>query len=320
MDGYLSEHADPNPQVSSRWLVSSALGLSKVQLYTNADQPIEPSELDLLRGYVKRRAAGEPLQYITGKTFFRHIDVEVERGVLIPRPETEVLVSEILRRLPVCRFTANEAGSIVPDAAERVIRVAEVGCGSGCIACSLAYENPAVEVFASDILPEAVALTARNAQLSGVASRVHPVECDLGEALEGPFAAVVSNPPYIPTSVLPELPVEVTEHEPRIALDGGPDGLDVFRRLVAWAPSVLEPDGFLACELHEACLDAAARVACDAGFATAEVIDDLAGKPRVLVASLAQCECKGAQAAPGEGEDAGDQLVAQNREEDRHVQ
>lgn len=287
MEGYLEDHGDTNPQISSRWLISDALGLSKMELYTKCDQPIEPAELDLLRAYVKRRAAGEPLQYITGKTFFRHVEVEVEHGVLIPRPETEVLVSEVLKRLPACRFAADETGAIVANEAGEPIRVAEVGCGSGCIACSLAYENPMVDVSASDILPEAVSLTARNAEKVGVADRVHPVECDLGSALAGPFRAIVSNPPYIPTGIMSELPDEVSSHEPRIALDGGPDGLDVFRRLANWAYGALSHDGFLACELHETCLDEAARIAADIGFSSIDIVNDLVGKPRVLIASLA---------------------------------
>lgn len=281
MEGYLGEHGDTDPKVSTRWLVSDALGLTKMQLYTELDRPLDQTELDRLRAYVKRRAAGEPLQYITGKTFFRHIDVKVGEGVLIPRPETEILVSEALSELPAYRYNVSDAEE-APE--QPTLRIAEIGTGTGCVACSLAHEHPAVEVFASDISPYAVALARENAEALGLTDRVHIVECDLGSALEGLFDGIVSNPPYVPTDVLARIPREVTAYEPALALDGGADGLDAYRRIVDWSTRSLKRGGFLACELHETALDEAARIAENAGFGSVRIVKDLVGKPRVIVA------------------------------------
>lgn len=165
--------------------------------------------------------------------------------------------------------------------------MADLCTGSGCIACSLAYEHPDVRVIATDIAPEAVALARENAEALELADRVAVLECSLGtgigEKRMGTFDAVVSNPPYVPTSVLADIPREVADYEPALALDGGADGLDVFRPLAAWAARALRPGGVLACELHEGHLDAARTVAEAAGFAEVRIVDDLAGRPRVLV-------------------------------------
>lgn len=383
-EGYLTEKGDENPRLSAQWLLSEATGLSRMHLFVNYDRPLSEDERGTLREFVRRRGAGEPLQYITGEVAFRHIEVKVRPGVLIPRPETEVLVSEVLAALPApgrreaqwnaeaaeqervavaaVKKALEEAGEalaenqrpfsldsssleqpgglepapakgVVPgrpigggsetvggdpvgdgfsrpaaaeeiggcaagrpasagiaaeDAPVRPLLVADLCTGSGCIACSLAYEHPDVRVIATDIAPEAVALARENADALGLSDRVAVLECSLGtgigEKRMGTFDAVVSNPPYVPTSVLADIPREVADFEPALALDGGADGLDVFRPLTAWAARALKPGGVLACELHEGHLDAARAVAEAAGFADVRIVDDLAGRPRVLVA------------------------------------
>lgn len=283
ISGYLAEHGDADSLISARWLVSEVTGLSFMQLYTNFNQELAPAELERLREYVKERADGVPLQYITGKTSFRFIDVKVRPGVLIPRPETEVLVSEVLSRLPREKHTSDG------ELPEPDLQVCELCTGSGCIAASLASENPRIKVIATDVSPDCVSLAKENVEALGLVGRVDVVECDLFEgvddALAGKLEAIVSNPPYIPTAQLEELPSEVGEFEPTLALDGGEDGLDVFRRISAWAASTLKPGGFLACELHEDTLDAASDIALRDGFAETEIIKDLNGLPRVLIAS-----------------------------------
>lgn len=286
MEGYLSDHGDSDPRVSSRWLVSDVVGLSFMELYTNLDRPLDPDELAELRAYVKRRAAGEPLQYIVGKTGFRHIDVIVREGVLIPRPETEVLVSEVLSRLPRDKHASGDEACEDPD-----LLVADLCTGSGCIACSLAHENPRIKVIATDIASECVQLARENATSLGLESHVEVIASDLGEGIDpsllGSLDAIVSNPPYVPTAVLSDVPPEVSAYEPTLALDGGEDGLDVFRRLAAWSKDALKPGGFLAVELHETTLDAAADIARSEGFAETTIVNDLNGLPRVLVATKA---------------------------------
>lgn len=285
MQGYLSKHGDENPLVSARWLLSDATGLSSMQLYLDLERPLSPEELDALRANVKRRAAGEPLQYITGTAPFRHIELMVGEGVLIPRPETEILVSEALKRLPSRKYNVSDA----EEAPERTLKVVDLCTGSGCIACSLAYENPLVKVAATDLSPDCVELARKNVEALGLDGAVTVAQCDLGEDVcadwLGDVDAVVSNPPYVPTSVLAALPAEVSAYEPRLALDGGADGLDVFRRIASWAFGALKPQGFLAVELHETTLDAASAIAREAGFADTAVVRDLTQKPRVLIAS-----------------------------------
>ena len=348
--GYLERKGDENPRLSAQWLLSKACDLSRIELYVCADRPLSLDERAVLRGYVTRRGRGEPLQYITGEVGFRHITVRVRSGVLIPRPETEVLVSEVLASLPAPRrprafdstisaqegaalldarlrdqgalpqeaasahadglaaehveaeaeakvgaeaeaVTEAEAGGRLGEPVENPARgllVADICTGSGCIACSLAFEHADVRVVATDIAPEAVALARENARELGLDARVEVLECNLGDGVDasllGRFDAVAANPPYIPTSVLADIPREVTDFEPACALDGGADGLSLFCPLAAWSLRALKPGGTFACELHEGHLDQAAALARDAGFCAVRVVNDLAGRPRVLVA------------------------------------
>ena len=165
--------------------------------------------------------------------------------------------------------------------------------GSGCIACSIAYERPDTRVIATDISPDAVALASENATALGLADRVRIVECDLAagvpETAIGKLHLVVSNPPYVPTAVRAEIPQEVAAFEPALALEGGADGLDVFRREIEWCRQALRPGGGCAFELHETCLDKAASLARAAGFKDVRVVADLAGRPRVLTARKPEC-------------------------------
>lgn len=342
--GYLERKDDENPRLSAEWLLSEACDMSRIQLYVSFDRPLSLEERDILRGYVTRRGKGEPLQYITGYAAFRHIQVKVRPGVLIPRPETEVLVSEALSLLPAAHrrvaldstidawegdaLIAAEAaaaeaaqdgsddasetlkrsqqaisayldaqqdqgngdGGDRPDgsavAKPRPLLVADICTGSGCIACSVAYERPDTRVIATDIAPEAVALAKDNADELGLSDRVRIERGDLGSpvpaAAMGRLDLVVSNPPYVPTAVLAEIPREVADFEPALALDGGADGNDILRRLLPWTAAALRPGGGFAFELHETCLDAAAELARQAGFHQVRIVDDLAGRPRVL--------------------------------------
>ena len=270
--GYLESKGDEKARVAAEWLLCDATGLSRVELYTNYDKPLTPDELARMHAGVERRATGEPLQYVTGEMPFRHIVLKCERGVLIPRPETEVLVDAVLERL-------EEPG-----------RVLDLCTGTGCIACSVAAERPGTVVIATDIAPAAVALADRNSRVLGLGGYVDVLECDLAAGVvpefEGTFDVLVNNPPYIPTAVLAEqVPSEVRDFEPALALDGGADGLDVFRRILDIAPAMLRPGGTLAVELFEGALDAAAALVRERdGWESVEVREDLTHRPRVLVA------------------------------------
>ena len=281
--GYLERKGDEHPRLSAEWLLANVCGLSRVELYVNFDKPLEPAELDEMHAAIERRAAGEPLQYVTGEMPFRHIVLRCERGVLIPRPETEILVDAALEGVDAA---AAEKGAD----AEKNVRVLEVGTGTGCIALSIASERPGTLVTATDLSPRAIELATRNREALGLEDAVDVVECDLASGVDpelmGSFSVLVSNPPYIPTRVLrEEVPSEVVDHEPELALDGGEDGLDVFRRLLDLAPDALAPGGMLAVELYEGSLeDAAELVRARDGWASVEVREDLTHRPRVLVA------------------------------------
>ncbi len=273
-EGYLSRKGDEQARSSARWLLSAATNMPRMELFTHFDEPLTKDELARLRGMIQRRVAGEPIQYITGRAPFRTIEVQVGEGVLIPRPETEVLVGEAL--------------AYIPKDEERL--VLDLCCGSGCIACAVATERPLASVIATDISPVAVQTTQSNVDTLGLSDRVQVFEGDLVSAVPedyyGFVDVLITNPPYVPSALVDALPQEVGEFEPRLALDGGADGLDVFRAILAACERVLAPGGVLAAELHETCLDEAKSLAQAAGFEDIRIVKDLAGKPRVLVGNL----------------------------------
>lgn len=289
--GYLESKGDSNPRLSAEWLMSEATGLSRIELYVNYEKPLSMPERDVLRGYVARRATGEPLQLISGKAPFRYLTLRVAPGVLIPRPETEVLVSEALAELHLPRVAdhvqANEEGEEIVSAQLPSVRVLDVCTGSGCIACAIASEYPAAQVLALDIADKAIDLAQQNVSDLSLQERVEVRKSDLLQALAenewASFDLVISNPPYIPTAVLEGLDREVTEFEPRLALDGGEDGLDLVRVLLKQALAALKPGGVLALELFEGHLDQAADLAKNAGFVDVRIAKDLADRPRVLI-------------------------------------
>jgi release factor glutamine methyltransferase len=272
---YLAEKADPNPRLSAEWLLSAATGLSRVELYAHHDRPLSADERARLRDGVRRRAAGEPLQYVTGEAAFRHLVVHVGPGVLVPRPETELLVDAVLPAVDAAIAARGEA------------LVADVCTGSGCVALAIATERPASRVWATDVSAPAVTTARRNADKIGTGERLTVVECDLlgglPRELAGRLDVVVSNPPYVPSADLATLPSEVAQFEPALALDGGPDGLDVFRRLAEQASQWLAPGGTIAVELDSRTVRHAAVEALE-WYVDVDVVHDLAGRERILVA------------------------------------
>lgn len=272
--GYLERHGDEHPRLSAEWLMCAATGFSRVEVYMNYDRPLDAGELSVLREGVKRRGTGEPLQYVTGEMPFRHIVLKCAPGVLIPRPETEVLVDCVLE------FIDKQ------DASQHVL---EVGTGTGCISLSIAGERPGTTVVATDISEDAIALATRNREALGCDDAVEIVQTDIAAGVEGAktaaFDVLVSNPPYIPSALVDILPREVGGFEPRLALDGGTDGLDVFRRIVDTARGALRPGGLMAFELHEDCLQLAAQdQQVNEFFQDIRVVKDLTGRDRILLA------------------------------------
>ena len=290
--GFLERKGDESPRLSAEWLMAEATGLSRIELYVQFEKPLSLDERAVLREYVARRGAGEPLQLISGRAPFRYLNLRVAPGVLIPRPETEVLVSEALAALDLPRVVdhvaAGEEGETVVSPDLPTVRAVDLCTGSGCIAVALATEYPRAQVIALDIAPEALALARVNVEEQGVADRVCVRESDLLSAIapeeRGTFDLVISNPPYVPSAVCDGLPAEVADWDPRLALDGGADGLDVLRRFAPDALSCLKPGDILALELFEGHMDQARDLVESCGFSDVRIVDDLAGRPRVLMA------------------------------------
>jgi release factor glutamine methyltransferase len=259
------ERGIASPRLDAELLAAHGLGLSRVQLYTQFDRPLDASELAGLRELVKRRQAGEPVAYITGRKEFWSLDLAVDARVLIPRPDTETAVEEALERLPT----------------DATGRVADVGTGSGAIALALARARPGLAVLASDVSPEALAVARGNAERLALA--VTFVEGNLLAPLLplGPFDLIVANLPYVPTGEVPGLAAEV-RREPALALDGGADGLDLVRRLVADAGEALVPGGALVLEIGAGQAAATAELLAAAGLEDLRIRRDLAGVERVV--------------------------------------
>lgn len=402
---YLAERGEEHPRLSAEWLLCAATGLARIDLYMRMDETLNAAQLETMHAAVVRRAKGEPLQYITGSTQFRMIDVACAPGVLIPRPETEMLVEEVLNYLDAevlspeaaarqrvelpwndeveearkaeaaladerataerraANLTAADEAALggdvlgsrayaeeladreaeeaaaqaaeaeaaeaeametpepeldeygiaiedndqqetpAQDAAEanvsapaepRTARVLEVGCGTGCISLSLAWERRGhVTCTATDIEPRAIDLATKNRDALGltsdeVAFSLTNLVSSIPREEWGTFDVLVSNPPYIPTDVMRSLPHEVKDFEPDLALEGGADGLDIFRRLLNAAPYMLRADGLFACELYEGALDAAAELCRQAGLSDVRIVHDLTDRPRIVRAIVTE--------------------------------
>lgn len=269
----LTEAGVGDPTQEVRWIAERASGRSGAEQAAALDAPTTEREATFVDQMVQRRAAGEPLQYVLGRWGFRTLDLLVDRRVLIPRPETEVV-----------------AGIAVDAAAalDRPAIVADLGTGSGAIALSLAAERwPHVEVWATDASADALAVARANlAGLGRRAACVRLLEGDwygaLPDDLRDRLDVVVSNPPYVAEGE--PLPEEVAAWEPTGALLAGPDGLDDLRRLVEGAPAWLAPGGLLVLEIGETQGSAVAELAQAAGLVDVMIRPDLAGRDRALVA------------------------------------
>ena len=399
---YLADRGEEHPRLSAEWLLCAATGLARIDLYMRMDEELDTPQLEIMHAAVVRRAKGEPLQYITGSTQFRMIDVACAPGVLIPRPETEMLVEEVLNyvdaevldsnaatrqraelpwndeveqvrkaeaaladeRATAERRAANltaadeaalgggvlgsrayaeeladreaeedaakaaeteaaeaeadepeldeygiaiegddqrttpaqDAGEVAAPASSepRTARVLEVGCGTGCISLSLAWERRGhVTCTATDIEPRAIDLATKNRDALGltsgeVAFSLTNLVSSIPREEWGTFDVLVSNPPYIPTDVMRSLPHEVKDFEPDLALEGGADGLDIFRRLLNAAPYMLRSGGLFACELYEGALEAAAELCRQAGLSDVRIVRDLTDRPRIVRAIVTE--------------------------------
>jgi release factor glutamine methyltransferase len=262
--GYLSEHGSPTPRLDAELLIGHALGLPRIELYTNFDRPLDEPELAACRALLERRGRREPVAYILGRWGFHGLDLAVDGRVLVPRPETEVLVERCLALLE---------GREAP-------RVADVGTGSGAIALAIKAARPDAAVTATDVSADALAVARANAAALGL--EVDLAEADLLAGVEGRFALVASNPPYIGEAEVSGLEPEVAGYEPRLATVAGPAGTEVLERLAAAAPGALEPGGWLVVECGAAQAEAVRGLLAAAGAVETFAEPDLAGIDRVV--------------------------------------
>ncbi|MDY0162314.1 peptide chain release factor N(5)-glutamine methyltransferase [Desulfobotulus sp.] len=268
---YFATHGIDSPRLTAEILLAHGLGISRLDLYLRLDQPLNSEERDVYRKAIRRRIQREPVAYITGERSFWTLDLETGPEALIPRPDTETLVEEALKCLP----------------RDRACRILDLGTGTGCIALALAAERPLSRVFAVDLSFAACRLALKNVRNAGLSDRVFVVTGSWCAAL-GPaafFDLVVSNPPYIPTAHIGALAPEVRDHEPPLALDGGPDGLAAYRALALEVRHVLRPGGDLVLEIGYDQCRAVSDLLRETGFyEVLFCIKDLGGQDRVLVA------------------------------------
>lgn len=272
---FLQHKGISEPWAAAAVLLAHCLRCTRLDLYLRYDQPLSAGELDCYKRLLRRRLAHEPTQYITGHQEFWSLDFLVSPAVLIPRPETELII-EAARKY---------AASLTPPAAMQ--RILDVGTGSGILAVVLAKEFPAAQVIALDSAAAALQVARENCRRHGVQEQVTLVQGDLLAplALRPAFDLIVSNPPYVPTPDWEHLPSEIKDHEPRLALDGGPDGLAIIRLLLAEVHHRLRPGGLLALEVGQGQAETAARLLGQTqAYAPAVIIPDYQQIGRVVTA------------------------------------
>ncbi len=264
----LEEAGVEGPVIDARLLLEAATGASRADIVTDPYRPLSPAEAETLEGYLRRRIAREPVSHILGRKGFWTVELKVTRDVLTPRPDTETVVNAVLKSLP----------------AEQPMRILDLGAGSGAILLALLAERPLWSGVGVDISEPALEVARENAALLKLDDRavfVHGLWAE-GQADQA-FDAVVSNPPYIPTADIDDLDPEVSVHEPRLALDGGIDGLDAYRVLAPQVMRVLKPGGVFALEIGHDQGHAVEALMNQAKAGFCRVVSDLGQRDRVVI-------------------------------------
>ncbi len=271
---FLGKRGVESPRLQTELLLAHLLKMPRMKLYLNFDRVLTVPETDALRELIKRRGLREPLQHITGSTSFCGYEMTVNRHVLVPRPETELLAEagwQFLATRPPASVTA-----------------LDLCTGSGCIAIALAAKCPSAKVVATDISAEALSLARQNAAANGVAERIEFSAGDgftaLAAAATRAFDLIASNPPYIPSAEIATLDPEVRDFDPRLALDGGDDGLVFYRRLAAGAAEFLRPDGKIMLEFGDGQADGLKNIFESEKWIVEAVLEDYSHRARILVA------------------------------------
>ncbi len=269
--GHFEAKGIDNPRLDAELILAHVLKMQRVMLYARFDQPLQSSELEQIRTMVARRARHEPMAYLLGSKEFWSVELGIGPGVLIPRPDTETLIEVCLKRMDKEQITA----------------VADVGTGSGAIALALGKECPNASVYGLEVSSEAREIATRNTKKNALSDRVQIVESNLLSGLKPenlPLDILAANLPYIPSEDMAGLMEDVRNFEPHLALDGGPDGLDLIRALIQEAPKVLRPGGLIALEAGHEQIETIGELLGQAGFGQIELSRDLADLLRVASA------------------------------------
>ena len=274
---FLGEKGVSSPRLHSELLLAYALKIPRMQLYLNFERALTDTESNTIREFIRRRGQREPVQQIMGSTNFCGIELKLDRSVLVPRPETELLAEHGWKFLQALIAKDTPAP-----------RAFDLGTGSGCIAIALALHAPTAEIIANDASADALKVASGNAQRLHVAERIQFVQEDGFSFLANtkPLHLLISNPPYIPGAEIDTLEPEVSKFEPRSALDGGPDGLEFFRRLASSARDVLLPAGKIMAEFGDGQEQRLEEIFTREMWIVEAIERDYTGRPRFLVASL----------------------------------
>lgn len=277
---FLARKGVESPRLQVELLLAHVLRVPRLQLYLNFERPLVKTELEAIRGLVKRRGSREPLQHIVGATSFCGLELAVSPDVLVPRPETELLAEKAWRHL---QALASRGGAR--------LTALDFGTGSGCLALVLAAKCPAVEVCAVDISPAALAVAQENARRHKLSERIRFFAGDGFAALPPGlrFDLLVANPPYIPSGEIAQLQPEVRDYDPRLALDGGPDGLEFHRRLAREASAVLRATGCAMLEFGDGQAEPVQEIFVAHKWIVERIEADYSGRPRFLTARVALC-------------------------------
>lgn len=284
--GYFEKAGIPDRRLDAELLLAHALGCKRIDLYTRHEKILKEKDRTRFKELIRRRVRREPLQYILGETEFYGLKFKVTPEVLIPRPETELLVEETIKIVgaPLGAPQTSGAASSAPTNHE----ILEIGTGSGCIAVTLAKHLPEASIVATDISKQALEVARENARRHDVEGRIELILADIAPwkrfAAEGrTFDSILSNPPYIPTGEFSKLQPEVRDFEPRRALDGGADGLDFYRSILQDAVKFLKPGASLLFEIGEDQGEKIRQMIAEAGLREIQIKKDLNRKDRLAL-------------------------------------
>ena len=264
-----------SPSLETQMMIAKVIEKDRLYIMLNLEEDIDESKVEIIKTMIDKRKDSYPLQYILGEREFWGMDFKVSEGVLIPRQDTEILVEETLKKLKDNKHKSNLKGF-------------EIGVGSGIISITLLKEIETLTMIGVDINDKAIELTKANALKHEVSDRLCILNSNLFEKInkENQFDFIISNPPYIETKVIDSLQEDIKQHEPKLALDGGEDGLDFYRAIIEQSKSYISPEGFIAFEIGYNQAEAVKKIFVENGYPNVTIAKDLAGFDRVVIGMI----------------------------------